>query len=145
MDVDGSGFVHGGDFVNMTRWWHVKSIEMHLRSKWDVEVQTFGVGDDDGKQVGSFFGKNQNPFVETQRNRVRGRPETFSDNGHEESDKHGSASQHVRGRNMDDNMNESDLSAPEERKSFRADAARGNCLSMDRPGVQFRAKPHQNH
>ena len=38
------------------------------------------------------------------------------------------------------NVTESEVSAPEEIKSFRADAARGNDLSMDRPDVQFSAK-----
>ena len=33
------------------RWWHAKEIEKNLRSEWDAEVQTFGPGDDDGKQV----------------------------------------------------------------------------------------------
>ena len=42
-------------------------------------------------------------------------------------------------------MNESKLSAPEGIKSFRADAARGTYLSMDRQAVQFisRAPPSQ--
>ena len=31
-----------------------KEVEKHLRSKWDVEVQTSGSGDDDGKQVRSL-------------------------------------------------------------------------------------------
>ena len=41
---------------------------------------------------------------------------------------------------MKDNVKESELSAPEEIKSFRADAASGNYLSMDKPDVQFSAK-----
>ena len=41
---------------------------------------------------------------------------------------------------MADNVNESEQSAPREIKSFRADAARGNCLTMRRPDLQFRAK-----
>ena len=41
---------------------------------------------------------------------------------------------------MEDNVKESELSAPEEIKSFRADEASGNYLSMDKPDVQFSAK-----
>ena len=44
----------------------------------------------------------------------------------------GSASQHT-WEDIDDKVNESELSAPEEIKPFRADAARGNYLSMERP------------
>ena len=44
------------------------------------------------------------------------------------------------GEDMNDNVNESELSAPEEIKSFQADAARGNYLSMDRPDLQLSAK-----
>ena len=44
------------------------------------------------------------------------------------------------GEDMNGNVNESESSAPEEIKSFRADAARDNCMSMDRPNLQFSAK-----
>ena len=40
-DVEGSGLFHGGDFV----------IDTPGARRADVEVQTFGPGDDDGKQV----------------------------------------------------------------------------------------------
>ena len=49
--MDGSGLVHGDDFVIVTRRWHAKEIKKHLRSKWDVDVQTFGPRDTDLKQV----------------------------------------------------------------------------------------------
>ena len=48
--VDGSGLLPADDFVNVMRPWHTQEIEKHLRSNWDVEVQTVGPGDD-GKQV----------------------------------------------------------------------------------------------
>ena len=49
--MGGSGAVHGDDYVIVTRRSHAMEVEKHLRSKWDVEVQTFGPGDDDGKRV----------------------------------------------------------------------------------------------
>ena len=131
-DVDGSGFVHGVDFVIVTRQWHAKEIEKHLRSKWDVEVQTFGPGDDDGKHVAIL-------------NRVL----TWGPNGigHEADQEH--AAKLVKrnlttkdrpistpGENMNDNVNESELSAPEEIKSIRTDAAR----QLLRPNLQFSGK-----
>ena len=57
----------------------------------------------------------------------------------DESDKQGSASQEMGG-DTNDNMNESDLNAPEEITSFRADAAKGKYWKMDRPDLQFSAK-----
>ena len=47
--MDGSGLVHGDDFVFVTRRWLAKEVEKRLHSNWDVGVQTFGPGDDDGK------------------------------------------------------------------------------------------------
>ena len=44
------------------------------------------------------------------------------------------------GEDMNGNVNKTESSAPEEIKSFRADGARGNCMSMDRPKLQFSAK-----
>ena len=75
----------------------------------------------------------------TKRSRARGGPETCSDIGQEESDKQRSASQHPR-RGHERQWNESELSAPEELKSFPADAASGNYLTMEKPGLQFSAK-----
>ena len=50
-DVNGSALVHRDDFATVTRRWHAKKVEKHLRSKWDVEMQTFGPEDDAGKQI----------------------------------------------------------------------------------------------
>ena len=41
---------------------------------------------------------------------------------------------------MKHHVNEAGMSAPEEIKSFPADAARGNYLCMNRPDAQFSAK-----
>ena len=52
--MDGSGFVHGNDVVIVRRRWYAKEFEKHQLRKWDVEVQTFGLRDDDGKQLRIF-------------------------------------------------------------------------------------------
>ena len=46
----------------------------------------------------------------------------------------------TQGEDRKDSVNESEMSAPEEIRSFRANAARVNFLSMDRPEPQFSAK-----
>ena len=87
---DGSGLVHGDDLVTMTRWRHVLEIEKHVRSKLDLEVQTFGPRDDDVKQVrilNRILTWHPMAIVyEADQKHV----------GQEERDKHGSASQHTR-------------------------------------------------
>ena len=110
--------------------------EKHLRSKWDVEVQTFGPGDDDGMQV-LFF------------NRIL----TWGPNGigYEADQKHAAmfVKENLTSKDRlvstpeedtNDTVNEPELSEPEEIMSFRADAARDNYLSMDRPDLQFSAE-----
>ena len=119
-DVDGSRLVHGGVFVIVTRGSRAKEIEKHLRSQWDVEVQTLGPTEL----------KKQNTAVGKPTESCTRRSETCSDTGQEESDKQGAASQHARGGTR----------APEEIKSFRADAARANYLSMDMSDLPFSAK-----
>ena len=84
-------------------------------------MQTVGPEDDDGK-----YG----PYPKTWRHPIKlvgheADQKPCSDIGQEESDKQGSASPHARA-DVNDNVNESELSAPAENKSFRADAARGN-------------------
>ena len=83
-------------------------------------MQTFRLRDDDGKQLRIFNKILAWDPTELGMRRTIGQ----------------SARQ---GRDMNDTVNESELSAPEEIKSFRADAARGNYLSMARP-PQFGVK-----
>ena len=47
------------------------------------------------------------------------------------------------GEDMNDDLNESELSAPDEIMSFRADAARGNYLSKDRPDLRFSQRKYR--
>ena len=42
--MDGSALVHGGDFVVVTRRWHAKEIEKHLRSNRESVVQRSASG-----------------------------------------------------------------------------------------------------
>ena len=75
-DVDGSGVVHGVDFVIVTCRWRAKKVEKHLRRKCDLEVETFGPGDSDGK-AGSIF-LDRILTWRASGNRVRGGPKTCS-------------------------------------------------------------------
>ena len=50
-EVDGTGLVHGDDLVIVTTRRHSKGGEHHLRSKWDVGVQTLGQRANGNKQI----------------------------------------------------------------------------------------------
>ena len=51
MKSDGTGLVRGDDFVIVTSRRHSKDVEDHLRSTWDLAVQTNGPEANDKKQI----------------------------------------------------------------------------------------------
>ena len=135
-DVDGGGLVHGDDFVIVTTRGHGREVEAHLRDKWEIEVQVLGPGMGDKKQV-----------------RILNRMITWGETGimYEADQKHAEvlvsrniskADRSVSTPGEDVNGKDQGMEMVDSRdiKEFRADAARGNYLGMDRPDIQFSTK-----
>ena len=137
----GSVLVHGDDFVGVTSRHHAMRIVEHLESKWEVKTTILGPAENDAKSV-----------------RILNRMITWGSNElHYEADKKHAeimVKKHVVAKDRDvttpgENVNveegAEELTDVTEVRDFRADAARMNYLSMDRPDLQFSAKEASKH
>ena len=132
-EVNGTGLVHGDDFVIATSRKHSKEVEDHLRSTWEVEVQAFGPGRYDQKQI-----RVLNRIVRWRVAGIEYEADRSTDVGREECDEQASTIQHT-GEAVNEDKNELEFITPEEIKSYRGDAAKGNCFVMNMPDLQFSA------